>query len=178
MDEELVDILAVFHDKARKLGVEQLVIQTHFETAMEVTPEAKAAIGMLLSAGWYVTNQLVFTSATSLRGHTAKLRKVLNDVGVLPYYSFSVKGYKENRNNFATNARIVQEMFEEKSFGFVHDGLWEQMVAFTDDPSEMINNVDAIRKAENIPFLATDRSVINIPGVGKESDLQNSRFYP
>ena len=178
VDEELVDILAVFHDKARKLGVEQLVIQTHFETAMEVTPEAKAAIGMLLSAGWYVTNQLVFTSATSLRGHTAKLRKVLNDVGVLPYYSFSVKGYKENRNNFATNARIVQEMFEEKSFGFVHDGLWEQMVAFTDDPSEMINNVDAIRKAENIPFLATDRSVINIPGVGKSLTYRTVGFTP
>jgi lysine 2,3-aminomutase len=49
---------------------------------MEVTPETKKGVERLISAGWMVTNQLVFTTASSRRGHTAKLRKILNDIGV------------------------------------------------------------------------------------------------
>ena len=54
--------------------------------------EDKVEPGKPNAAGWIITNQLVFTTAASRRGHTAKLRKVLNDVGVLPYYTFTVKG--------------------------------------------------------------------------------------
>jgi len=81
---------------------------------MEVTPEAREATKQLISAGWIVTNQLVFTTAASRRGHSAKLRKVMNDIGILNYYTFSVKGYMENYFNFATNERAVQEQMEEK----------------------------------------------------------------
>jgi lysine 2,3-aminomutase len=31
----------------------------------------------------------------------------------------------------------------------------------------MINNINYLRERENLPFLATDRNVINLPGVGK-----------
>ncbi|MDV7399394.1 hypothetical protein RZS08_48730, partial [Arthrospira platensis SPKY1] len=102
-------ILSDFKKRAIKSGITQFVIQTHFESAMEVSPEAKKGIDRLLSTGWMISNQLVFTAAASRRGHTAKLRATLNDLGVLTYYTFSVKGFRENYHNFATNARAVQE---------------------------------------------------------------------
>ncbi|NIP82772.1 MAG: KamA family protein, partial [Gemmatimonadetes bacterium] len=95
------------------------MIQTHFESPMEVTPEARTAVERLISAGWTVTNQLVFTTAASRRGHTAKLRRALNEIGVLPYYTFVVKGYMENQFNYTPLARLVQEEIEEKVHGKV-----------------------------------------------------------
>ncbi|MGC9341243.1 MAG: KamA family radical SAM protein, partial [Bacteroidales bacterium] len=89
----LMKILRDFREQAEKVGIKQFIIQTHFESAMEITPETKNAIDKLISAGWIVSNQLVFTTAASRRGHSVKLRKVLNDIGVLPYYTFTVKGY-------------------------------------------------------------------------------------
>ena len=107
--DELAAVLKDFKEKASAIGVEQFVIQTHFESPMEITPDARDGILKLISAGWMVTNQHVFTQASSRRGHTAKLRKDLNDIGVVNYYTFSVKGYRENQFNCATNARAVQE---------------------------------------------------------------------
>lgn len=164
---ELVELLSRFRKEASEAGVRQFVIQTHFVSAMEVTPEARLAVHRLLTAGWTITNQQVFTAAASRRGHTARLRKVLNDVGVLPYYTFSIKGYTENQENFATNARIVQEQVEEKFIGVVprkfHDAI--QRLPLKSD--HLVQAIDRIRKSANVPFLATDRSVINLPGVGK-----------
>jgi lysine 2,3-aminomutase len=122
---------------------------------------------MLLSAGWIITNQLVFTAAASRRGHTAKLRKVLNDIGVLTYYTFSVKGYKENSHNFATNERAVQEQLEEKEFGCIDKRYNEKISSFAQNAEEMVSNIKALREEAGIPFLATDRNVLNLPGVGK-----------
>jgi lysine 2,3-aminomutase len=95
------------------------------------------------------------------------LRKVLNDIGVLPYYTFSVKGYHENSYNFATNGRAVQEQIEEKMLGIVPDSELDHIRALPDDASGMIRNINQIRKEASIPFLATDRNVLNLPGVGK-----------
>lgn len=172
VDDELIEILADFRSKAKYLGVKQFIIQTHFESAMEITPEAKTCISLLLSAGWYVTNQMVFTSAAAVRGHTAKLRSELNAIGVLPYYTFSVKGFKENSNNFATNARIVQEMKEEKVYGKIPDELHGIFNTFTEEPADLVYNLEQVKNDNNLPFLATDRSVINIPGVGKSLTFQ------
>jgi len=163
----LVKILADFKEKAGGIGIKQFVIQTHFESPMEVTPESREAVKRLLSAGWVVTNQLVFTAAASRRGHTAKLRQVLNEVGVLPYYTFSVKGYRENKHNFAPNSRTVQEMMEEKNIGAIPEKYHKILQKFPYESEKMIDNIAAVKKSENLPFLATDRNVINIPGVGK-----------
>jgi lysine 2,3-aminomutase len=163
----LIEILADFKQSASAAGIKQFVIQTHFETAMEVTPEVKKAIEMLLGAGWIVTNQQVFTAAASRRGHTAKLRKVLNDIGVLPYYTFTVKGYKENSHNFATNERAVQEQLEEKAFGFLTEENSKQVSTFAQNAENMQVNLQKIRTSSGIPFLASDRNVINLPAVGK-----------
>ncbi|OQX72618.1 MAG: hypothetical protein B6D61_13485 [Bacteroidetes bacterium 4484_249] len=165
--DNLVKILADFKQKASKAGFKQFVIQTHFETAMEVTPEAAEAVRKLTSAGWIVTNQLVFTAAASRHGHTAKLRKVLNDIGVLTYYTFTVKGYKENSHNFATNTRAVQEQIEEKVIGEIPTDKFEKIKEFPHQAKKMKENIDELRKECDIPFLATDRNVLNLPGVGK-----------
>lgn len=165
--DELINVLADFKKRASKLGVRQFVIQTHFETAMEVTPEAKQGISKLLSAGWIITNQQVFTSAASRRGHTAKLRKVLNEAGVLTYYTFSVKGFMENSNNFATNERAMQEQMEEKVFGRIPEQYYDEIKHFPDEPENMLKNIRHLEKEAGVPFLATDRNVLNLPGVGK-----------
>lgn len=164
---ELIEVLAEFKRKASEIGLKQFVIQTHFESAMEVTPEAKEAIGKLLSAGWIITNQQVFTAASSRRGHTAKLRKVLCEVGVLPYYTFSVKGYMENSHNFATNERAVQEQNEEKVLGKISPKYFDTIKEFPHDAEHLVENIHKLEKDANIPFLATDRNVLNLPGVGK-----------
>ncbi|TFH67004.1 MAG: KamA family protein [Gemmatimonadales bacterium] len=164
---ELVAILAEFKKRASEVGIQQFVIQTHFESAMELTPDAREAIHRLISAGWTVTNQLVFTAAASRRGHTAKLRQVLNEVGVLPYYTFVVKGYMENNFNYAPIARIVQEEQEEKIFGKVPQECHDRIREFPVNAESMVEAIAELRKEADLPFLATDRSVLNLPAVGK-----------
>ena len=164
---ELTTILKEFKAKASEIGVKQFLIQTHFESPMEITPEVEESVKQLISAGWTVTNQHVFTSASSRRGHTNKLRQVLNDIGILTYYTFSVKGYMENNFNFATNARAVQEQVEEKPMGQIAKEYHESIREFPMNAEEMVENIDNLRKEADIPFLATDRNVLNLPGVGK-----------
>ncbi len=163
----LAAILSSFRKKASAIGIRQFVVQTHIESAMEITPETRQAVQRLLRAGWLVTNQQVFTTAASLRGHTAKLRKVLNDIGVLPYYTFSVKGFMENHNNFATNARSVQERTEEKRFGRVDKTFYPLLTNAHNQPEHISETIRHIREKGGLPFLATDRNVMNLPGVGK-----------
>lgn len=167
INNELSEILKDFKHKASKIGFKQFVIQTHFITSMEVTSEAAEGVRKLQQAGWMVANQMVFTTAASVRGHASKLRKILNDIGVLSYYTFSVKGFKENSHNFATNARAVQESVEEKIIGTIPDKELKTIAGFPEQAENMQHLVDDLRNKESLPFLATDRNVMNIPGVGK-----------
>lgn len=164
---ELISILKEFKEKASEIGVKQFLIQTHFESPMELTPEVERSVKQLISAGWTIVNQHVFTSASSRRGHTNKLRQILNDIGILTYYTFSVKGYMENNFNFATNARAVQEQVEEKNIGQISEEYHETIREFPMDAEHMTENIQNLRKEADIPFLATDRNVLNLPGVGK-----------
>ena len=163
----LVNILKAFKEKASGIGVRQFLIQTHFESPMEITPESRMAIQRLIAAGWTITNQQVFTAAASRRGHSAKLRKVLNDIGVIPYYTFTVKGYMENNSGFAPNARVVQEQLEEKVAGHIEEKYYDTIRKFPEEANLMVENIEALRRFAGLPFLATDRSVLNLPGVGK-----------
>lgn len=164
---ELVQVLKEFKERASAAGIRAFVIQTHFESTMEVTPEARRAVRQLHAAGWLVRNQQVFTASGARRGHSAKLRKVLNEVGVLTYYTFSVKGFMENSFNFATNARAVQEQFEEKVWGAVPAEYHDRINAIALDPEHELEGLDAVRRESGLPFLALDRTVLNLPGVGK-----------
>jgi lysine 2,3-aminomutase len=166
--DRLIGILSDFKKKASEVGIRQFVIQTHFISAAEVTPESADAVKKLTDAGWIVTNQMVFTAAGARRGHTAKLRKVLNDIGVLTYYTFTVKGYMENYRNFATNARSLQEMTEEKYPGLLEPDQLSQLVGkLSSESTNMVQLIRSIRKDFDLPFLATDRNIVNLPGIGK-----------
>lgn len=163
----LATILADFKNKAKTIGIQQFIIQTHIESAMEITPEARESIQKLIKAGWLIINQQVFITAASLRGHTAKLRKVLNDIGVLPYYTFSVKGFMENFANFATNARMVQEKTEEKYLGNIPVKYREDLQKVHHFATGVPQLIQLLREKEGLPFLATDRNIMNLPGLGK-----------
>lgn len=167
VDDELLDILRDFRQKAAEAGITQLFVQTHFQSPLEVTPESREAIRRILSTGWAVTNQLVYNVAASRRGHTAKLRKVLNSLGVICYYTFTVKGFEENYEVFAPNARSLQESAEEKAWGRLAP---EAEYDFLEILDGVPNKAVAVRQfcaAHDVPFLATDRSVLNLPGIGK-----------
>lgn len=164
---EFVAILSDFKEKASQIGIVQFVVQIHVQSAMEITPQMRKAVGRLTSAGWLVANQLVLTTAASRRGHTNKLRKVLNDIGVISYYTFSVKGFRENYHNFATNERSVQEKKEEKIIGKLDPKLIEEIGDLHLDVKNIQKNISNLRKKYNLPFLPTDRNILNLPGVGK-----------
>lgn len=132
IDDELIEILRMSKIRGLKAGISQFIIQTHFQSPLELTPLALEGIRRLKAAGWSISNQLVYNVAASRRGHTAKLRKLLQDNGVDCYYTFSVKGFEENRDVFTPNSRSVQESVEEK--------VWNH---------------------------SSDRSVLNLPAIGK-----------
>ena len=185
INDELVDILREFKEKASAVGVKQFIIQTHFQTPLEVTPEAKEAIRKILSAGWVITNQLVYRVAASRRGHTTRLRQVLNSLGVVCYYTFSVKGFNENYAVFAPNSRSMQEQQEEKIYGQMTPEQAEELYKILETkvsagineekPKEDADTAKQIRRfmrKHHLPFLATDRSVLNLPAIGKSMTFQ------
>ncbi len=167
INDELLEILKEFKKKASAIGVKQFLIQTHFQTPLEVTPEAREAIKKILAAGWTITNQLVYNVAASRRGHTAKLRRILNGLGVLCYYTFSVKGFEENYAVFTPNSRSLQEQHEEKRLGKLSAETEEEFLQLLRTSKDRAAAVQSFCDAHHIPFVATDRSVLNLPGIGK-----------
>ena len=185
INDELVDILREFKEKASAVGVKQFIIQTHFQTPLEVTPEAKEAIRKILSAGWIITNQLVYTVAASRRGHTTRLRQVLNSLGVVCYYTFSVKGFNENYAVYAPNSRSMQEQQEEKIYGQMTPEQAEELYKIletkvsagineekTKEDADTAKQIRRFMRKHHLPFLATDRSVLNLPAIGKSMTFQ------
>lgn len=164
---ELVDILSNFKEKASAVGITQFYIQTHFQSPLELTPEARSAIEAIQSAGWTITNQLVYTVAASRFGHAAKLRQALNSVGVVCYYTFSVKGFQENYAVFAPNCRSLQETHEEKVFGLVPEDKRAQLHAIICNSNDLGKRLMQFLKENNLLFAGTDRSVLNLPAIGK-----------
>ena len=167
INDELLEILREFKEKASAVGVSQFLIQTHFQTPLEVTPEAREAIRKILAAGWTITNQLVYNVAASRRGHTAKLRKVLNGRGVLCYYTFSVKGFEENYAVFTPNSRSLQEKEEEKVWGKLSAEQEKEFLNLLRNSKDRAAAVQRFCTFHQIPFVATDRNVLNLPGIGK-----------
>lgn len=167
INDELVEILREFKEKASAIGVKQFIIQTHFQSPLEVTAEAREAIRKILSAGWLITNQLVYTVAASRRGHTNRLRQVLNSEGVACYYTFSVKGFNENYAVFTPNSRSMQEQHEEKVYGSLNPAQADELSALLAPGENAATHIRHFLKKHHLPFLATDRSVLNLPAIGK-----------
>ncbi|MDR3119352.1 MAG: KamA family protein [Mediterranea sp.] len=167
IDDGLIEILKDFKEKASTVGVKQFVIQTHFQSPLEITPQARDAIGKIISAGWTITNQLVYTVAASFRGHTARLRQILNSLGIVCYYTFSVKGFRENYAVFTPNSRSLQEEKEEKIAGKMTHAQQEELACLLEHGADVGERIRRFMKKHHLPFLATDRNVLNLPGIGK-----------
>lgn len=178
VDDELIEILKEFKEKASKIGFKQFLIQTHFQSPLEITPEAKRAIKKILSTGWSITNQLVFTVAASRRGHTAQLRRKLNKLGVICYYTFSVKGFYENYAVFAPNSRAIQKRAEEKRYGNLTVEQEDALCDLFEKGGNVYKEVRAFMKEHKLPFLATDRDVLNLPGIGKSMTYETIGITP
>ena len=165
--DELVGILREFKEKASAIGVSQFYIQTHFQSPLEVTPEARQAIEAILAAGWTITNQLVYTVSASRKGHTAKLRQTLNALGVVCYYTFSVKGFLENYAVYTPNSRSLQEAREEKIFGQVPEEKQAELYDMIRNQRPLGKRLVRFLKENGLLFAGTDRNVLNLPAIGK-----------
>ncbi len=172
IDDELVEILRDFKEKASSVGVRQFIIQTHFQSPLEVTPEAEQAVKKLLSAGWIVDNQQVYNVASSRRGHAMRLREVLSQIGMLGYYTFTVKGFEENSAVFAPNARSVQESTEEKHLAVLSEVEAHVLAHSIEAASNPGNAIRTYLKTHRLSCVATDRNVLNLPGIGKSMTFQ------
>ncbi|MGC9343030.1 MAG: KamA family protein, partial [Bacteroidales bacterium] len=64
-------------------------------------------------------------------------------------------------------SRVVQEQLEEKMIGKVDHKYFTDIAKMHDAPETIREKIDEIREKAEIPFLATDRNVLNLPGVGK-----------
>ncbi|PKP42098.1 MAG: KamA family protein [Bacteroidetes bacterium HGW-Bacteroidetes-10] len=178
INNELGEILSRFREKGLKAGITQFVVQTHFQSPLEVTPEARKAIEIILSAGWTISNQLVFNAAASRRGHTARLRQILNSLGVITYYTFTVKGFAENRSVFAPNSRSLQEAAEEKIFGKMTQDQERELNKIFVSGEKIARNLKGFMKESSLPFLPTDRNVLNLPAIGKSMTFETVGITP
>lgn len=151
INDELIEILREFKEKASAIGVKQFIIQTHFQSPLEVTPYTREAIRKILSAGWLITNQLVYTVAASRRGHTTRLRQVLNSLGVVCYYTFSVKGFNENYAVFTPNSRSMQEQHEEKAFGKLTQEQADELYSLLETGEDIATRIRHFMKKHHYP---------------------------
>lgn len=170
--DDLVEILREFKEKGEMAGIRQFYIQTHFQSPLEVTPEAIGAIEAIQKAGWTITNQLVYNVAASRRGHTAKLRQTLNSAGIVCYYTFSVKGFRENYAVFTPNSRSLQEKHEEKIFGFIPKDKRKELDVLIRTQHPLGKALSRFLSENHLLFAGTDRNVLNLPAIGKSMTFQ------
>ena len=59
INDELVEILRRTKEKGTDAGISQFIIQTHFQSPLELTPMVLEGIRKLKSAGWSISNPLI-----------------------------------------------------------------------------------------------------------------------
>lgn len=97
---------------------------------------------------------------------------MLNSLGVVCYYTFSVKGFNENYTVFTPNSRSMQEQQEEKIYGQLTPGQADELYALLEAGEDAATHIRRFMKKHRLPFLATDRSVLNLPAIGKSMTFQ------
>ena len=96
-----------------------------------------------------------------------------------------MKGFNENYAVFAPNSRSMQEQQEEKIYGQMTPEQAEELYKILEtkistgineeNPKEDADTAKQIRRfmrKHHLPFLATDRSVLNLPAIGKSMTFQ------
>lgn len=109
IDDQLVDLLAGYHEPGRRI----IYFVTHIQHPYEICRETLDAVNRLRKRGIGVYNQQVFTFANSRRFESVALRIILRLIGVDPYYVFNMKGKSEMENYAVPIARLLQERKEE-----------------------------------------------------------------
>ena len=109
IDDELVDMLARYHDPGRRI----IYMVTHIQHPYEICQETLDAVNRVRNRGMGVYNQQVFTFSNSRRYESVALRMALRMIGVDPYYVFNMKGKSEMEDYAVPIARILQERKEE-----------------------------------------------------------------
>jgi lysine 2,3-aminomutase len=61
----------------------------------------------------------------------------------------------------------MQERMEEKIFGTIPEKNMEFAQHLLVNPANIVKHIRALHQETQLPFLATDRSILNLPGVGK-----------
>lgn len=100
--------------------VKRLYVVTQFNHPTEVTPEAEAAVDLLISQGIPVKNQTVLLNGVNDSARVmGELLKELTSIGVIPYYVFQcrpVAGVKEQfQVPLRTGSEIVRQTMEMQS---------------------------------------------------------------
>ncbi|HPB69743.1 MAG TPA: KamA family radical SAM protein [Syntrophales bacterium] len=109
IDDGFLEILRKYHEWGRR----EICVSTHFEHAVELTPEALEAVKKIKALGVNVYNQHVFTYYNSRRFELCLLRRMLKLSGIDPYYTFNTMGKEETVDFRVPLARIEQERKEE-----------------------------------------------------------------
>ena len=167
---EVVGILQDFQKKARLAGIRQFFIQTHVRSSMEITRQVKrGTLRRLNQARWLVINQHVFTAAASRRGHNAKLRQTLGEVGIIPCTDFRLRGIWKTAIILPLMAAPFRSRWRKRlSEGSMSEQAIDELSSRLDQTEEIVDHLAELRGKEDIAFMATDRNVLNIvPGVGK-----------
>jgi len=94
-------------------GKREIMIITHFEHPLEISPDSMEAVQKFRRFGISVYNQMVFTYFNSKKFEAVALRNKLRLVGVSPYYTFNTKGKEETDEYRVPIARLLQEQKEE-----------------------------------------------------------------
>ena len=63
--------------------------------------------------------------------------------------------------------KLTYEQLEEKVFGKIPEKYYNEIKQFPLQAESMVENISKLMNKLSIPFLATDRNVLNLPGVGK-----------
>ena len=92
--------------------------------------------------------------------------------GVVCYYTFSVKGFHENYAVFAPNSRSLQEQQEEKVFGLIPKEKQKELYRLIRYERPLGKKLSGFLKENRLLFAATDRSVLNLPAIGKSMTFQ------
>ena len=92
---------------------------------------------------------------------------MLNQLGVVCYYTFSVKGFEENNAVFTPNSLSLQEQREEKRFGKLSKEDAHNLSVLLGPVHDPAVCIRSFLKTHHLPFLATDRNVLNLPAIGK-----------
>jgi len=89
-----------------------------------------------------------------------------------------VKGFEENSAVFAPNARSAQESAEEKHLGVLSETEAEILTHSLESSADPGHALRTYLKTHRLTCVATDRNVLNLPGIGKSMTFQLIGYTP